>query len=97
MHKPFFAALMATIILVPISVQADSSYVKFSAGRSEYKGDDGKVHDNAISLAYGFAVDKILMLSLVTLILARQGRRVPVILFLRSVRRFTFLGWGRCP
>lgn len=58
MHKPFFAALMTAIILVPISAQADSSYVKFSAGRSEYKGNDGKVRDNAISLAYGFAVDK---------------------------------------
>lgn len=58
MQKQLFAALMAVTFLSPVAAQADGSYVKFSAGRSEYKGDEGKARDNALSLAYGFAVDK---------------------------------------
>lgn len=58
MQKKLFAALMAVTFLSPVAAQADGSYVKFSGGRSEYKGDEGKERDNALSLAYGFAVDK---------------------------------------
>lgn len=58
MQKNLCAALMVIILLVPVAAQADGSYVKFSAGRSEYKGDEGKLNDTAISLAYGFAIDK---------------------------------------
>jgi len=58
MKKNLFAALMIAIFLVPVAAQAESSYVKFSAGQSEYKGDGGKENETAISLAYGFAVDK---------------------------------------
>lgn len=58
MKKQLFAALMAVIFLSPVAAQAEGSYVQFSGGRSEYKGDEGKERDNALSLAYGFAVDK---------------------------------------
>ncbi len=58
MQKQLFAALIAVAFLSPVAAQADGSYVKFSGGRSEYKGDEGKERNNALSLAYGFAVDK---------------------------------------
>lgn len=58
MQKQFIAALMAATLVVPAAAQAEGSYFKFSAGRSEYKDDEGKGRDNALSLAYGFAVDK---------------------------------------
>lgn len=58
MKKQLFAALMAVTFLSPVAAQADGSYVKFSGGRSEYKGEEGKARDTAMSLAYGFAVDK---------------------------------------
>jgi OOP family OmpA-OmpF porin len=58
MQRQLFAALMAAALLVPVAAQAEGSYFKFSAGRSEYKTDEGKDRDTALSLAYGFAVDK---------------------------------------
>jgi OOP family OmpA-OmpF porin len=58
MQKQLFAALLVAAFLSPVAAQADGSYVKFSAGRSDYKGEEGKDRDTALSLAYGFAVDK---------------------------------------
>lgn len=58
MQKKLLAALLSAALLSPVAAQADGSYVKFSAGQSEYKGDLGKDHETALSLAYGFAVDK---------------------------------------
>lgn len=58
MQKQLFAAFLAATSLLPVAAHAEGSYVKFSAGRSEYKGERGKDHETALSAAYGFAVDR---------------------------------------
>jgi OmpA-OmpF porin, OOP family len=97
MQKQLFAALMAVTFLSPIAAQADGSYVKFSAGRSEYKGDEGKTRDNALSLAYGFAVDKNFDVELGYINLGKVKDSGPLYTYSAERQAFYLAGVGSLP
>jgi len=52
------AVLLGAAFLVPVAAQAGDSYLKFGIGQSEYKVDDYSEGKTAVSLGYGFSVDK---------------------------------------
>jgi OOP family OmpA-OmpF porin len=58
MGKFFFAALLGLVLTMPMAAQAGDSYLKFGVGQSEYKVDDYSEGKTAVSLGYGFSVDK---------------------------------------
>lgn len=58
MQKKLLAALLGAVLVVPVTAQAEGSYFKVGVGESEYDFDSFKDNKTAVSLAYGFAVDK---------------------------------------
>ncbi len=58
MRKIFFAALLVVALIIPMAAQAGDSYLKFGVGQSEHKFDDYSEGKTAVSLGYGFSVDK---------------------------------------
>lgn len=97
MQKHLFAALMAATFLLPVAAQADGSYFKFSAGRSEYKNEGAKDRDAALSLAYGFAVDKNFDVELGYIDLGKIKESEPGYSFTAERRAFYLAGVGSLP
>jgi OOP family OmpA-OmpF porin len=58
MQKKLFAALLGVALVMPLAAQAEGSYFKVGVGGSEYDFGGFKKNKTAVSLAYGFAVDK---------------------------------------
>lgn len=58
MQKKLLAALLGAVLIVPVATHAEGSYFKIGVGESEYDFDSFKDNKTAVSLAYGFAVDK---------------------------------------
>ena len=57
MQKQFFATLLSAALAVPLFAHAEGSYVKFGAGQTDYSA-RSSVNETAVSLAYGFSLDK---------------------------------------
>ena len=58
MHKNFFAAFLGAALVMPLAVHAEGSYFKAGVGESEYKAEGATENKTAVTVAYGFAVDK---------------------------------------
>ncbi len=58
MKKILTAALLSTMIVMPILSQAEQSYVKASIGSADYKSSDMKFDETAVSVAYGVKVNE---------------------------------------
>jgi len=58
MRKNFFAAFLGVALVMPLAVHAEGSYFKAGVGPSEYKADGVTDNKTAVTLAYGFSVDK---------------------------------------
>ncbi len=58
MQKKLLTALLGAVIVLPVAAHAEGSYFKVGVGESEYDFDTFKENKTAVSLAYGFAVDK---------------------------------------
>ena len=97
MRKQLFAAMTAAVLLVPVAAQADGSYVKFSAGQSEYKFDDGKRNETAVSLAYGFAVDKNFDVEMGYINLGKIKESGPLYTYSAERQAFYLAGVGSMP
>lgn len=58
MQKKLLAALLGAVLVLPVTAYAEGSYFKLGVGESEYDFNFFKENKTAVSLAYGFAVDK---------------------------------------
>ncbi len=58
MRKNFFAAFLGAALVMPLAVHAEGSYFKAGVGESEYKAEGATENKTAVTVAYGFAVDK---------------------------------------
>lgn len=56
--KKLWFVLVSAVLTTPLLAQAEGSYVKLSAGQSEYKVGSASENKTASSIAYGFSVDK---------------------------------------
>jgi OOP family OmpA-OmpF porin len=58
MWKQFFAGLLGAALVAPLAAQAEGSYFKADVGSAEYKAEGATDNKTAVSIAYGFSVDK---------------------------------------
>ena len=58
MHKKFFAALLGAVLVAPLASHAEGSYFKAGVGASEYKAEGATENKTAVTVAYGFSLDK---------------------------------------
>ena len=58
MHKNFFAVFLGAALVMPLAAHAEGSYFKAGVGESEYKASGTTENKTAVTVAYGFAVDK---------------------------------------
>jgi OmpA-OmpF porin, OOP family len=58
MHRKFFVALLGAALVMPLAAHAEGSYFKAGVGPSEYKSEGVTDNKTALSVAYGFSVDK---------------------------------------
>ena len=58
MKRNLLAALLGVVLLVPVAVYAEGSYLKLGIGQSKYDGRVAEKNELATSLAFGVAFDK---------------------------------------
>ncbi len=58
MHKRFFVAFLGAALVMPLAAHAEGSYFKAGVGESEYKAEGATENKTAVTVTYGFAVDK---------------------------------------
>ena len=77
MQKKLLAALLGAALVLPVAAHAEGSYFKVGVGESEYDFDSFKENKTAVSLAYGFAVDKNFGVELGYLNFGKQRWAIP--------------------